>query len=154
MIGTRVLWQRVSHLLLKCRNLRYGTALTAACAREGCSAGGLVWYLHSFAHHYGVLIELSTAMTLTFITDLSVFLSFHTGYHSTGVEFKMDAMPMRNFPPKRCQPPTRPHSDKIQTTTTDMFTAVRITDLRQLQVNFSIIFSRSETFFRYKNGFV
>jgi hypothetical protein len=33
-----VLRQQVSHLLLKCIDLGYGTVLTAACARQGCSA--------------------------------------------------------------------------------------------------------------------
>jgi hypothetical protein len=34
-----VLWQQVSHLLLKyTKKSGYGTVLTAACARQGCSA--------------------------------------------------------------------------------------------------------------------
>jgi hypothetical protein len=33
-----VLWQQVSHLLLKYTKLGYETVLTAACARQGCSA--------------------------------------------------------------------------------------------------------------------
>jgi hypothetical protein len=33
-----VLWQQVSHLLLKYTKSGYETVLTAACAREGCSA--------------------------------------------------------------------------------------------------------------------
>jgi hypothetical protein len=33
-----VLWQQVSHLLLKYTKSGYGTVLTAACARQGCSA--------------------------------------------------------------------------------------------------------------------
>jgi hypothetical protein len=37
----RVLGLQTSHLLLKCTNLGYGTVLTATCARQGCSAGGL-----------------------------------------------------------------------------------------------------------------
>jgi hypothetical protein len=32
------LWQRVSHLLLKYTKSGYETVLTAACARQGCSA--------------------------------------------------------------------------------------------------------------------
>jgi hypothetical protein len=34
----KVLWQQVSHLLLKYTESGYGTVLTAACARQGCSA--------------------------------------------------------------------------------------------------------------------
>jgi hypothetical protein len=33
-----VLWQQVSHLLLKYTKSGYGTVLTAACARQGYSA--------------------------------------------------------------------------------------------------------------------
>jgi hypothetical protein len=33
----KVLWQQVSHLLLKYIKSGYGTVLTAACARQGCS---------------------------------------------------------------------------------------------------------------------
>jgi hypothetical protein len=33
-----VLWQQVSHLLLKYIKSGYGTVLTAACARQGCIA--------------------------------------------------------------------------------------------------------------------
>jgi hypothetical protein len=33
-----VLWQQVGHLLLKYAKSGYGTVLTAACARQGCSA--------------------------------------------------------------------------------------------------------------------
>jgi hypothetical protein len=33
-----VLWQQVSHLLLKYTKSGYETVLTAACARQGCSA--------------------------------------------------------------------------------------------------------------------
>jgi hypothetical protein len=33
-----VLWQQVSHLLLKYTKSGYGTVLTVACARQGCSA--------------------------------------------------------------------------------------------------------------------
>jgi hypothetical protein len=33
-----VSWQQVSHLLLKYTKSGYGTVLTAACARQGCSA--------------------------------------------------------------------------------------------------------------------
>jgi hypothetical protein len=33
-----VLWQQVSHLLLKYTKSGYGTVLMAACARQGCSA--------------------------------------------------------------------------------------------------------------------
>jgi hypothetical protein len=40
----RVLWQQTSHLLLKYTKSGYGTVLTAACARQGCSASGLVWF--------------------------------------------------------------------------------------------------------------
>jgi hypothetical protein len=36
-----VLRKQTSHLFLIRANLGYGTALTAACARQGCSAGGL-----------------------------------------------------------------------------------------------------------------
>jgi hypothetical protein len=35
-----VLRQQASHLLLIPTNLGYGTVLTAACARQGCSASG------------------------------------------------------------------------------------------------------------------
>jgi hypothetical protein len=38
-----VLGLQTSHLLLIRTNLGCGTALTAACARQGCSAGGLVF---------------------------------------------------------------------------------------------------------------
>jgi hypothetical protein len=38
----RVLGLQTSHLLFIRTNLGYGTVLTAACARQGCSAGGLV----------------------------------------------------------------------------------------------------------------
>jgi hypothetical protein len=34
----KVLWQQVSHLLLKYTKSGYGTVLTAACTRQGCSA--------------------------------------------------------------------------------------------------------------------
>jgi hypothetical protein len=34
----KVLWQQVSHLLLKYTKSGYGTVLTVACARQGCSA--------------------------------------------------------------------------------------------------------------------
>jgi hypothetical protein len=37
----RVLGLQTSHLFLICTNLGYGTVLTAACARQGCSASGL-----------------------------------------------------------------------------------------------------------------
>jgi hypothetical protein len=37
----RVLGLQTSHLLLIRTNLGYGTVLTAACARQGCSASGL-----------------------------------------------------------------------------------------------------------------
>jgi hypothetical protein len=33
-----------SHLPLIRTNSGYGTVLTAACAREGCTASGLVWF--------------------------------------------------------------------------------------------------------------
>jgi hypothetical protein len=33
-----VLWQQVSHLFLKYTKSGYKTVLTAACARQGCSA--------------------------------------------------------------------------------------------------------------------
>jgi hypothetical protein len=36
----KVLWQQVSHLLLKYTKSGYGTVLTAASARQGCSATG------------------------------------------------------------------------------------------------------------------
>jgi hypothetical protein len=39
-----VLRQPTSHLLLKSTNSGYGTVLTAVCARQGCSDGGLVFY--------------------------------------------------------------------------------------------------------------
>jgi hypothetical protein len=39
----RVLGQQVSHLLIIRTNLGYGTVLTAAWARQGCSASGLVF---------------------------------------------------------------------------------------------------------------
>jgi hypothetical protein len=47
----KVLWQRVSHLLLKYTKSGYGTVLTAACARQGCSAGGLVWVFYFSAQN-------------------------------------------------------------------------------------------------------
>jgi hypothetical protein len=34
----KVLWQQVSHLLLKYTKSGYETVLTAACAHQGCSA--------------------------------------------------------------------------------------------------------------------
>jgi hypothetical protein len=34
----KVLWQQVSHLLLKYTKSGYGTVLTVACAHQGCSA--------------------------------------------------------------------------------------------------------------------
>jgi hypothetical protein len=40
-----VLWHQVSHLLLKYTKSGYETVLTAACARQGCSASDLVWLL-------------------------------------------------------------------------------------------------------------
>jgi hypothetical protein len=40
----KVLWQQLSHLLLKCTKSGYGTVLTAACSRQGCRVGGY--------HHY------------------------------------------------------------------------------------------------------
>jgi hypothetical protein len=43
MIRMRVLGLQTSHVLLKCTNLGYGTVLTAAYARQGCSAGGLIF---------------------------------------------------------------------------------------------------------------
>jgi hypothetical protein len=39
-----VLGRHTSHLLLKCTNLGYGTVLTAACARQGCSATDYYYY--------------------------------------------------------------------------------------------------------------
>jgi hypothetical protein len=45
MIRLRVLGQQTSHLLLIRTNLDYGNVLTAACARQGCSASGLVRFL-------------------------------------------------------------------------------------------------------------
>jgi hypothetical protein len=39
MIPMIVLGLKASHLLLIRTNLGYGTLLTAACARQGCSAG-------------------------------------------------------------------------------------------------------------------
>jgi predicted RNA binding protein YcfA (HicA-like mRNA interferase family) len=38
-----VLRQKVSHLFLKHTKSGYGTVLTAACARQGCSASGLIF---------------------------------------------------------------------------------------------------------------
>jgi hypothetical protein len=40
----RVLGLQASHLLLIRTNLGCGTVLTAACARQDCSASGLVWF--------------------------------------------------------------------------------------------------------------
>jgi hypothetical protein len=40
-----VLRQVTSHLLLIRTSLGCGTVVTAACARQGCSATGLVWFL-------------------------------------------------------------------------------------------------------------
>jgi hypothetical protein len=38
-----------SHLLLICTNISYGTVLTVACAHQGCSASGLVfWFFYVF----------------------------------------------------------------------------------------------------------
>jgi hypothetical protein len=49
MIRMRVLWQQASHLLLIRTNLGNGTVLTAACARQGCSASAfLLFYIHFF----------------------------------------------------------------------------------------------------------
>jgi hypothetical protein len=39
-----MLRQQVSHLLFQCTDLGYGTLLTAACTRQGCSASDLVWF--------------------------------------------------------------------------------------------------------------
>jgi hypothetical protein len=41
-----MLWQQVSHLLLKYTKSGYGTVLTAACARQGCSANDYNYYYH------------------------------------------------------------------------------------------------------------
>jgi hypothetical protein len=41
-----MLRQRVRHLLLKCTNLGYGTVLTAACARQGCSTSDFFVMCH------------------------------------------------------------------------------------------------------------
>jgi hypothetical protein len=38
LIRKPVLWQQVSHLLLKYTKSGYETVLTAACARQGCGA--------------------------------------------------------------------------------------------------------------------
>jgi hypothetical protein len=38
MLIQKVLWQQISHLLLKYTKLGYETVLTAAFARQGCSA--------------------------------------------------------------------------------------------------------------------
>jgi hypothetical protein len=46
MIRMSVLWQQASHLLLNRTDSGYGTVLTAACARQGCSASDLVWFQH------------------------------------------------------------------------------------------------------------
>jgi hypothetical protein len=47
-----VLWQQVSHLLLIRTNLGYGyeTVLTAACARQGCSA---TYYYYYYYYYFG-----------------------------------------------------------------------------------------------------
>jgi hypothetical protein len=39
-----VLRQQTSHLLLIRTNLGYGTVLTAACVRQGCSGGDYCYY--------------------------------------------------------------------------------------------------------------
>jgi hypothetical protein len=44
MIGMRVLGRQASHLLLIRTSLGYGTVLTAACARQGCSATDYYYY--------------------------------------------------------------------------------------------------------------
>jgi hypothetical protein len=44
----RVLGPQASHLLLIRTNLGYGTVLTAACARQGCSASVLVVFFFTF----------------------------------------------------------------------------------------------------------
>jgi hypothetical protein len=51
-----VLGQQTSHLLLIRTNLGYGTALTAACSRQGCSASDLVCFRFSLCNFQNVLV--------------------------------------------------------------------------------------------------
>jgi hypothetical protein len=48
-----IMKQKASHLLLIRTNLGYGNVLTAACARQGCSASGLVWFFFFWLAHSG-----------------------------------------------------------------------------------------------------
>jgi hypothetical protein len=48
MIRMSVLTQQVSHLLLIRTNLGYGAVLTAACARQGCSATDYCCYYYDY----------------------------------------------------------------------------------------------------------
>jgi hypothetical protein len=48
----RVLGLQASHLLLIRTNLGYGTVLTAACARQGCSATDYYYYYYYYYYHY------------------------------------------------------------------------------------------------------
>jgi hypothetical protein len=48
MIRMCVLGLKASHLLLSRTNLGYGTVLTAACARQGCSASGYYYYYYYY----------------------------------------------------------------------------------------------------------
>jgi hypothetical protein len=50
MIRMSVLRQYASHLHLIRTNLGYGTVLTAACARQGCSA--IYYYYYHYYYYY------------------------------------------------------------------------------------------------------
>jgi hypothetical protein len=59
-----VLRQQVSHLLLICTNLGYGTALTAACARWGCSATHYLLLFMLCIHGCKIILSIITTKRL------------------------------------------------------------------------------------------
>jgi hypothetical protein len=87
MIRISVLGLQASHLLLIRTNLGYGTVLTAACARQGCSA---TYHHHHHRHHHSIGNSISgwqpndsvdgctssTKYTVLFVTEKCAFVSF------------------------------------------------------------------------------
>jgi hypothetical protein len=69
-----VLRQQASHLLLIRTNLGYGTVLTEACGRQGCSATGYYYYYYYHHQHTGTVHEMHNR-------DSALYLP--TGFNAT-----------------------------------------------------------------------
>jgi hypothetical protein len=83
MLRTSVLGRSVSHLLLIRTNLGHGTLLTAACARQGCSATDYYYYYYYYVTFTFLRVPdfvLSTSFSNTLINECSSLrvTLFHT----------------------------------------------------------------------------